>query len=97
MSSILLETDQALASYAAQHRGRPVAVYLGERKFTQLTLDVALLGAPALALTPAGPAPTATWSCCATRCTWMRSVSFDRRFNGFNGLRGYATCGGWLG
>ena len=46
MSSILLEIDQALAGYAAQHRTRPVAVYLGERKLTQLILDVALLGAP---------------------------------------------------
>jgi len=54
MSSILLEIDQALASYAAQHRDRPVAVYLGERKFTQLVLDVALLGAPADLSTDAG-------------------------------------------
>ena len=54
MSSILLEIDQALASYAAQHRGHPVAVYLGERKFTQLVLDVALLGAPADLSTDAG-------------------------------------------
>ncbi|RYY12975.1 MAG: hypothetical protein EOO36_16615 [Cytophagaceae bacterium] len=46
MSAILQEIDQALVSYAAQHRARPVAVYLGERKLTQLTLDVALLGAP---------------------------------------------------
>jgi hypothetical protein len=46
MSSILLEIDQALAGYATQHRGRPVAVYLGERKLTQLILDVALQGAP---------------------------------------------------
>ena len=54
MSSVLLEIDQALASYAAQHRGRPVAVYLGERKFTQLVLDVALLGAPPALSTDAG-------------------------------------------
>ena len=54
MSSILLEIDQALASYAAQHRGRPVAVYLGERKFTQLILDVTLLGAHAYLSTYAG-------------------------------------------
>jgi len=53
MSSVLLEIDQALASYEARHRARPVAVYLGERKFTQLTLDVVLLGAPST-LTTAG-------------------------------------------
>ena len=46
MSVILQEIDHALAGYATQHRARPVAVYLGERKMTQLTLDVALLGAP---------------------------------------------------
>jgi hypothetical protein len=46
MSVILQEIDQALAGYGAQHHARPVAVYLGERKLTQLTLDVALLGAP---------------------------------------------------
>ena len=47
MSAVLQEIDQALVGYAAQHRARPVAVYLGERKFTQLTLDIApvLLGA----------------------------------------------------
>ena len=38
MNTGLLAIDQALASYAARHRGRPVAVYLGERKFTQLVL-----------------------------------------------------------
>ncbi len=54
MSVILGEIDQALASYAARHQGRPVAVYLGVRKFTQLTLDVALLGAPASLSTDAG-------------------------------------------
>lgn len=41
MSTILTEIDQALAGYSAQHRNRPVAVYLGERKYTQLILDVA--------------------------------------------------------
>ena len=40
MSSILAEIDQALAAYDA-HRGRPVAIYLGERQFTRLTLDAA--------------------------------------------------------
>ena len=54
MSSILQEIDQALAGYAAQHQARPVAVYLGERKLTQLTLDVALLGAPPALSTAAG-------------------------------------------
>lgn len=54
VSSVLLEIDQALASYEAQHRARPVAVYLGERKFTQLTLDVVLLGAPPTLSTVAG-------------------------------------------
>lgn len=39
MSSISVQIDQA------QHQHRPVAVYLGERKFTQLVLDVAQLGA----------------------------------------------------
>jgi hypothetical protein len=46
MSDILQEIDQALAGFTAQHGARPVAVYLGERKLTQLILDVALLGAP---------------------------------------------------
>ena len=41
MSSILVEIDEALAGYSASHRSRPVAVYLGERKFTQLILDAA--------------------------------------------------------
>lgn len=54
MSTVLLEIDQALASYAARHQGRPVAVHLGERKFTQLILDVAQLGAPAAFSTDAG-------------------------------------------
>jgi hypothetical protein len=54
MSSVLLEIDQALASYQALHPARPVAVYLGERKFTQLVLDVALLGAQANLSTDAG-------------------------------------------
>ena len=54
MTTSLLAIDQALASYAAQHQGRPVAVYLSERKFTQLVLDVARLGAPANLSTDAG-------------------------------------------
>ncbi|MVN77054.1 hypothetical protein GO988_12025 [Hymenobacter sp. HMF4947] len=54
MSRVLAEIDQALTTYEAQNRGRPVAVYLGERKFTQLTLDVAALGAPPALSTAAG-------------------------------------------
>ena len=54
MSNILQEIDQALASYQARHQARPVAVYLGERKFTQLILDVARLGAPTNLSTDAG-------------------------------------------
>jgi len=46
MSVVLQEIDRALVDFTSQHRARPVAVYLGERKLTQLTLDVALLGAP---------------------------------------------------
>jgi hypothetical protein len=46
MSDVLQEIDKALVGFAAQNRARPVAVYLGERKLTQLILDVALLGAP---------------------------------------------------
>ena len=54
MSTVLLEIDQALASYQAHYQAHPVAVYLGERKFTQLILDVARLGAPADLSTDAG-------------------------------------------
>lgn len=54
MSAVLSEIDQALAGYAARHQVRPVAVYLGERKLTQLILDVARLGAPAGLSTDAG-------------------------------------------
>lgn len=43
MSSVLTEIDQALTRHDPR-RGRPVAVYLGERKFTQLTLEVAQAG-----------------------------------------------------
>ena len=45
MSAVLTEIDQALAGYTASHRSRPVAVYLGERKFTQLILDAVRQGA----------------------------------------------------
>lgn len=54
MSAVLREIDEPLARYQAQHRARPVAVYLGERKLTQLTLDVALAGAPSALSTNAG-------------------------------------------
>ncbi|GAB3325953.1 hypothetical protein GCM10027511_35330 [Hymenobacter humi] len=40
MSIILTAIDSALASHDAR-LGRPVAIYLGERKYTQLTLDAA--------------------------------------------------------
>ena len=39
-STILTEIDAALAAHDAR-LGRPVAIYLGERKLTQLTLDAA--------------------------------------------------------
>ncbi|MGI4872780.1 MAG: hypothetical protein ACRYFX_16595 [Janthinobacterium lividum] len=49
MSAVLAEIDQALTGYQTRHQARPVAVYLGERKYTQLTLDVARQGTlPAL-------------------------------------------------
>jgi len=54
MSAVLLEIDRALAGYEALHQARPVAVYLGERKFTQLTLDVAQLGDQPALSTAAG-------------------------------------------
>jgi hypothetical protein len=47
MSTILAEIDQALATHDFT-RGRPVAIYLGERKFTQLTLDAARAALPEL-------------------------------------------------
>jgi hypothetical protein len=46
-SSILAEIDQALATHDAR-LGRPVAIYLGERKLTQLTLDAARVALPEL-------------------------------------------------
>ena len=45
MSTVLTEIDAALAAYDTR-RGRPVAIYLGERKLTQLTLDAARAPAP---------------------------------------------------
>ena len=53
MSSIIAEIDQALATYDAR-RGRPVAIYLGERHFTRLTLDAASPARPPELLTDAG-------------------------------------------
>ena len=47
MSTILTEIDRALATYDGQ-LGRPVAIYLGERKLTQLTLDAARAPLPDL-------------------------------------------------
>jgi len=44
MSTILEEINQALAAFDAT-QGRPVAIELGERKYTQLVLDVAHLHA----------------------------------------------------
>ncbi|SNR61727.1 MULTISPECIES: hypothetical protein [Hymenobacter] len=44
MSKILEEIDQALTAFDSS-RGRPVAIELGERKYTQLVLDVAYLHA----------------------------------------------------
>ncbi|MDU0372366.1 hypothetical protein ACFPAF_18340 [Hymenobacter endophyticus] len=50
MSKILEEIDQALATFDSSH-GRPVAIELGERKYTQLILDVAHLHADGGSLT----------------------------------------------
>jgi hypothetical protein len=47
MSIILDEINHALAVHDAR-LGRPVAIYLGERKFTQLTLDAARTTLPDL-------------------------------------------------
>lgn len=47
MSDVLAEIDHALAVHDAR-LGRPVAIYLGERKLTQLTLDAALTVLPDL-------------------------------------------------
>lgn len=46
-SPILTEIDQALARHDVR-LGRPVAIYLGERKLTQLTLDAARTPLPDL-------------------------------------------------
>lgn len=47
MSTILAEIDHALATHD-NRQGRPVAIYLGERKLTQLTLDAARATLPDL-------------------------------------------------
>ena len=54
MSRILAEIDQALATYDTR-RGRPVAIYLGERRFTQLTLDAAQAALPGLSTAAGRP------------------------------------------
>ncbi len=52
MSKILEEIDHALANFDLS-RGRPVAIELGELKYTQLVLDVAHLHrAGALQISP---------------------------------------------
>ena len=53
MSSTLAEIDQALATFDAR-RGRPVAIYLGERHFTRLTLAAAGPARPPELLTDTG-------------------------------------------
>ncbi|MDO7848204.1 hypothetical protein Q5H92_17690 [Hymenobacter sp. M29] len=47
MSTILAEIDHALAAHDAR-QGRPVAIYLGTHKLTQLTLDAAREALPDL-------------------------------------------------
>ncbi|AMJ66359.1 hypothetical protein [Hymenobacter sp. PAMC 26628] len=47
MSTVLAEIDNALAAHDPR-RGRPVAIYLGAHKFTQLTLDAAHAPLPGL-------------------------------------------------
>ncbi|AIZ64253.1 hypothetical protein PK28_12170 [Hymenobacter sp. DG25B] len=42
MSTILEEIDRAMAAFDS-NLGRPIAIELGERKYTQLVLDVAYL------------------------------------------------------
>jgi hypothetical protein len=54
MSTILAEIDRALAARDA-HLGRPVAIYLGERKLTQLTLDAARAPLPELSTAAGRP------------------------------------------
>jgi len=44
MSAILAEIDRALAAFDSA-KVRPIAIELGERKYTQLVLDVAHLHA----------------------------------------------------
>ncbi|GAC1368731.1 MAG: hypothetical protein NVS3B25_16740 [Hymenobacter sp.] len=47
MSTVLAEIDHALAAHDAR-QGRPVAIYLGAHKLTQLTLDAARAALPDL-------------------------------------------------
>ena len=46
-SPVLTEIDQVLATHDAR-LGRPMAIYLGERKLTQLTLDASRAPLPDL-------------------------------------------------
>ena len=46
-NAVLAEIDQALAHHDGR-LGRPVAIYLGERKYTQLILDAARVALPEL-------------------------------------------------
>ena len=47
MSIILAEIDRALATHDTR-QGRPVAIYLGAHKLTQLTIDAARTALPDL-------------------------------------------------
>ena len=47
MSTILAEIDHALATHDTR-QGRPVAIYLGTHKLTQLTIDAARTALPDL-------------------------------------------------
>ncbi|TPG66551.1 hypothetical protein [Hymenobacter nivis] len=53
-STVLAEIDRALAA-RAPHLGRPVAIYLGARKLTQLTLDAARAPLPGLSTAAGRP------------------------------------------
>ncbi|MFC7668371.1 hypothetical protein ACFQT0_14025 [Hymenobacter humi] len=80
MSIILTAIDSALASHDAR-LGRPVAIYLGERKYTQLTLDAARSLLPDLSTDAGRPWPTATWSSCAMKWTWTACALSNKLFS----------------